>query len=73
MGIRKAAKMNIPVWTAGDLQVDPAKVGANGSAVTWPKLFPVPAKEVKVELINGDSPQQAAAMLVEKLISEKVI
>jgi electron transfer flavoprotein beta subunit len=73
MGIRKAAKMNIPVWTAGDLGVDPSKVGAKGSAVAWQKLYPVPAKEVKVELITGDSPQQAAAALVDKLITEKVI
>lgn len=73
MGIRKAAKMNIPAWGASDLGVDPAKVGARGSAVAWPGLVPMPAKEVKVEMVTGDSPQAIAAALVEKLVAEKVV
>jgi electron transfer flavoprotein beta subunit len=73
MGIRKASKITIPTWSAADLNVDPARVGARGSAISWPKISPLPAKEVKVEMISGDSPQQVAAALVDKLIVEKVI
>jgi electron transfer flavoprotein beta subunit len=73
MGIRKASKITIPTWTAADLSVDPARVGARGSVVSWPKMSPLPAKEVKVEMISGDSPQQIATGLVDKLIAEKVI
>lgn len=73
MGIRKASKATIPVWSAADLGVDAAKVGASASAVAWPEIYPMPAKEIKVEIIEGETPQEIAAKLVDKLIAEKVV
>ena len=72
MGIRKAAKAAIPIWSVADLGLDPAKVGAAGSAVTWPEVYPLPARESNVELLDG-SPQEIAVKLADKLIAEKVI
>lgn len=72
MGIRKAAKANIPIWSAADLGLDPATVGAAGSSVIWPEVYAPPARETKVEMIEG-SPEEIAAKLADKLIAEKVI
>jgi electron transfer flavoprotein beta subunit len=40
MGIRKAAKAAIPVWSAADLGLDLDKVGANGSPVKLAEYLP---------------------------------
>lgn len=73
MGIRKAAKATIPVWSAADLGADTAKVGTDSSAVSWIDIYPMPVKETKVELIEGETPQKIAAKLVDRLIEEKVV
>jgi electron transfer flavoprotein beta subunit len=72
MGIRKAAKAPIPTWTAADLGCDPAKIGVAGSAMRWPKVYPPPAREGAVELVEG-TPEEIAAKLADKLIADKVI
>jgi electron transfer flavoprotein beta subunit len=72
MGIRKAAKASIPTWTAADLGLDPAQVGAAGSTVTWPEIYPLPAREGSVEMIDG-TPEEIAARLADRLIADKVI
>jgi electron transfer flavoprotein beta subunit len=72
MGIRKAAKANIPTWSAADLAVDPALAGASGSATRWPAIYPPPAREGAVEMIDG-APEEVAAKLADKLIADKVI
>ncbi|MEK7312501.1 MAG: electron transfer flavoprotein subunit beta/FixA family protein [Chloroflexota bacterium] len=72
MGIRKAAKASIPTWSTADLGLDPTKVGAAGSAVTWPEIYPPPAREGSVEIIDG-TPEEIAAKLADKLMAEKVI
>jgi electron transfer flavoprotein beta subunit len=72
MGIRKAAKAGIPTWTAGDLGCDPAKIGPGGSAMKWPQVNPLPARQGSVEMIDG-SPQEVAAKLADRLMADKVI
>jgi electron transfer flavoprotein beta subunit len=73
MGIRKAAKATIPTWTAADLDLDPATVGAAGSGVKWPEVSLPPAREGECEIITGDTPQAIAAALADKLLAEKII
>jgi electron transfer flavoprotein beta subunit len=73
MGIRKAAKAVIPVWSAADLGLEAARVGAAGSAMRWPKVYPPPAREGSVEMIEGASPEEIAARLADKLMADKVI
>jgi electron transfer flavoprotein beta subunit len=73
IGIRKAAKMEMPVWDAAEINADPAQVGAAGSGVVWPTVFAPPARESEVEIIEADDINVAAANLADKLIAEKVI
>ena len=72
MGIRKAAKAVIPTWSAADLGCDPAKIGAAGSAMAWPQVNALPARQGAVELISG-TPAEVAAQLADRLLADKVI
>lgn len=72
MGIRKAAKANIPTWTAADLGLDASKVGATGASTRWPEIAPLPVREGNVEMLEG-TPAEVAAKLADKLLADKVI
>jgi electron transfer flavoprotein beta subunit len=73
MGIRKAAKMAYPLWTLEDVGAEADKVGAAGSGVRWPEVFMPPAREGEAEIIAGETVEESAAILVDKLLAEKVI
>lgn len=73
IGIRKAAKMEYPLQTLADVGAEADKVGAAGSGVRWPQVFAPPAHEGEVEIIEGETVEEAATILVEKLLAEKVI
>jgi len=73
MGIRKASKMQPAVWSAADLGVDPAGAGRGAAGVQWTHIFGPPPREGSVEFIAGDSPEDMAAKLADKLMAEKVI
>jgi electron transfer flavoprotein beta subunit len=68
MGIRKASKAEIPVWSAGDLAF-----AVPAAALTWPEVIAPPKVETHCEMITGDSPAAIAARLAERLIEEKVL
>jgi len=68
MGIRKASRATIPSWSLGDLGIE-----APASAVKWPELENAPVREVQTEMINGDSPQEIADKLADKILAEKVL
>jgi electron transfer flavoprotein beta subunit len=68
MGIRKASKAEIPEWAAADLGIDPP-----ASVVSWPEVMAPPAKEITNEIIEGDSPEDVAAKLADKIMEEKVL
>jgi electron transfer flavoprotein beta subunit len=69
MGIRKASRAEMPVWSAEDLGLtDPLS-----PAMTWPELFAPPAIDTVCEFIEGDSPEEIAAKLADRLVEEKVI
>jgi len=73
MGIRKAGKITIPVWKAADLGLDVSRIGLAGSAVTWPEIRAVPPRAVSCQLIEGETPEEIAVKLVDKLMAEQVI
>ncbi len=73
MGIRKAAKMEYPLWTLEDIGVDPNRVGLDGSGVRWPTVLEPPVREGEAEIIEGETAGEKAEVLVEKLLAEKVI
>ena len=68
MGIRKASKANIPVWSLSDLGVS-----APEAIVTRTELVSPPARETVVEIITGDSPAEIADKLTDKILAEKVL
>ena len=69
MGIRKASKAEIPVWTAADLGM----VSVPAPALEWTEVISLPKVDTKCELIQGDSPDQIADRLVSRLLEEKVL
>lgn len=68
LGIRKAAKAQIPVWSAADLGLALPKPAT--SALTY--MNP-PAREISSELIEGENADVKASVLVERLFEEKVL
>ena len=73
IGIRKAARLEMPVWDAAEIGADAGKVGAAGSGVVWPTIYAPPVRESECELIEADDVNAAAAILADKLIAEKVV
>lgn len=68
IGIRKAAKAEIPVWGLGDLGL------TAGDKVTDVAQFRnLAQREGTVEIIDGGSADEIAAKLADKLIGDKVI
>jgi len=68
MGIRKASKAEIPVWSLADLSISAPAV-----VVTRSELMTPPARETNVEIISGESPAEIAEKLAGKILAEKVI
>lgn len=67
IGIRKASRATIPVWSLAELGVNlPAK------KTQVLAIRPLPARDVQVEMIEGD-PAEQAAKLVDRLLEEKVL
>lgn len=68
MGIRKASKAEYPVWSLADLGIDPPS-----STIAWPEVSEPVEKEIVTEIIDGDTPEEKAKNLIDKLIAEKVL
>ena len=73
IGIRKASKMEYPLWTLEDIGADPDRVGATGSGVRWPTIFEPPVREGEAEIIEAETAEEKAEILADKLLAEKVI
>jgi electron transfer flavoprotein beta subunit len=68
MGIRKAARAEIPTWTLSGLgAVAPVSV------IAWPEMMNIPSQEVVCEIITGSSPEEIAETLATKILAEKVL
>ena len=58
----------LPVWGKADLGADiPASV------VSWPDVMNPPKRDITTEIVDGDSPQDIAEKLAEKIMAEKVL
>lgn len=68
MGIRKASKANIPIWSLADLGMS-----APAAVVKRIELMNPPVNETKIEMISGETPEEIAKALVDKIIAEKVL
>ena len=68
MGIRKAGKAIIPMWSLSDLGIS-----APAAVIKRSELLNPPARETTIDIITGDSPEAIAETLVEKILAEKVL
>jgi electron transfer flavoprotein beta subunit len=69
--IMLAAKKTVQVWGAGDLGIGD-QLGAGNRDLTLEALY-VPKVESNVEIIEGDSPEEKARNLAQKLRAAKLI
>ena len=69
MGIRKASKAEIPVWSLAEIGITEEWT----SAITWPEVFASPKVETTCEFVEGDSMDDIGAALVKRLMEEKVL
>jgi electron transfer flavoprotein beta subunit len=68
MGIRKASKATIPVWSLADLGL-----AAPAAVVTREAIMNPPTRETVCEIIAGETPEAIAESLAEKILAEKVL
>jgi electron transfer flavoprotein beta subunit len=68
MGIRKAARAEIPVWNLGELDID-----APVAVISWPEVMQPPVREISTEIVEGDSPEEVAGKLADMIMAEKVL
>ena len=71
-GIMGAKKKEPVVWTPGDIGVEGSQIGAAGRHTKLLKLFQ-PVREAKCEIVEGESPEEAAVNLALKLREAKVL
>ncbi len=71
MGIRKAAKVQIPVWDSSAIGAAKEKIGVEGSAVKVIELT-TPPPRAGGEVLKGEL-DEVSNLLVEKLLDLKVI
>jgi electron transfer flavoprotein beta subunit len=68
MGIRKASKATIPVWSLSDLGTS-----APEPVVKRAELMNPPVQETTIEIISGESPAEIADKLADKILAEKIL
>jgi electron transfer flavoprotein beta subunit len=68
MGIRRASKIEIPVWSLAQIGVP-----APSPVIEYQALMNAPVREVVCELVTGGNPQEIAEHLVDKILGEKLL
>ncbi|MBM4445850.1 MAG: electron transfer flavoprotein subunit beta/FixA family protein [Chloroflexi bacterium] len=71
-GIMAAAKKQPTVWKPADVGLEPSQIGAAGRRAKLLKLFQ-PVKEGKCEIVEADTPAEAATKLAARLREAKII
>ena len=71
-GIMAAKKKEPVIWKPADIGGEPSQVGAAGRRTKLLKLFQ-PVREGKCEIIEEDSPEEAAVSLALKLRQAKIL
>jgi len=71
-GIMAAKKKEPVIWKPADISVEPSQIGAAGRRIKILKLFQ-PVREGKCEIMEGESPEEAAANLALKLREVKIL
>jgi len=68
MGIRKAARAQVPVWGLESLGIQ-----APSAVVSWPAVMNPPEREIANEIIQGESLQEIAGKLADRIMAEKAL
>ena len=68
MGIRKASKATIPVWSLSDLGVNAPETAVKRAEVMNPAV-----QETKIEIITGETPAEVAEKLADKILAERIL
>jgi electron transfer flavoprotein beta subunit len=71
LGIRKAAKIEVPVWSAADLGAEVSRVGAAGARFQVESIAPPPQRSGG-EILSGDA-EAATDALVERILGMKIL
>ena len=71
LGIKKAARAEIPTWTAADLPIDTQKIGFDGSP-TWVMRVFTPEQRGGGEMLQGEI-EDVVSQLVDRLLEAKVL
>ena len=71
-GIMGAKRVEPIVWTPADIGADPSQIGAAGRRTKLLRLFQ-PVREGTCEIIEGESVEEAAVSLAQKLREVKVL
>ena len=71
-GIMAAKKMEPIIWKPADIEGDVSQIGAAGRRTKVFKLFQ-PVREGKCEIVEGESPEEAAVNLAVKLREAKIL
>jgi len=72
-GIRKARKLEIPVWGGEDIGAEDGYLGLDGSPTQVVRVFTPPKREGEVEMIDVEDMDTVAATLVDRLRGDKVV
>lgn len=70
--IMLAARKQVTVWGAGDLGLDASTVGAAAVRLNLERLFQ-PVSEVECEIVEGETPEETATKLAQRLREQKII
>jgi electron transfer flavoprotein beta subunit len=71
-GIISASRKEVPVWDASAIDVDPMLIGGGAVRKELVKLY-VPAKERQCEIVEGETTEEAAEKLADKLLKTGLI
>jgi len=70
--IMAAARKEVSVWSTSDIGLDASKVGPGGSLLNVERLY-VPVRESQCEFVEGETPEEVAQKLAQKLREAKLI
>ena len=68
----RAARKRVTAWTATDLGLDAARVGAAGARLVLERLY-VPVNDTTFAFVEGNSPEELAVNLARRLRDAEVI
>jgi len=70
--IMLAARKQVTVWGAGDLGLDASTAGSGAVRLNLERLFQ-PVSEVECEIVEGETPEETATKLAQRLREQKII